>query len=161
LLYEGFDHSDGSWATKYRVSLGPDQWPAPPRPTWREHLKALGYRLETQEDYDRVYREMSITPEDLDQHLDGYSWEDYRKHCEGPQAQAYQLLKDSTSTAVRKRRAARLEAFCSRTGAVTRQFVILGGSQRGPLGANPLIPPDRARSTDQARPRFAPSRRES
>src|SRR5215208_2354177 len=46
-LYEGFDQSD--WATKYRVSLGPDQWPAPPPPTWREHLKSLGYRFERQE----------------------------------------------------------------------------------------------------------------
>ena len=29
-LYEGFDQSGDPWATKYRVSLGPDQWPAPP-----------------------------------------------------------------------------------------------------------------------------------
>ena len=34
-LYEGFDQSYEPWSTKYRVSLGPDQWPAPPPPTWR------------------------------------------------------------------------------------------------------------------------------
>ena len=67
-LYEGFDQSDGPWATKYRVSLGPDEWPAPPPPTWREHLKSLGYSFETREDY----------------------WE----HYESPQAKAHQLLKD-------------------------------------------------------------------
>ena len=55
-LYKGLDLSDGPWTTKYRVSLGPDQWPAPPPPTWREHLKSLGYRFERQEGYDRVYR---------------------------------------------------------------------------------------------------------
>ncbi len=93
-LYEGFDQSDGPWATKYRVSLGPDQWPAPPPPTWREHLKLLGYRFETQEDYDRIYREKSLTPEDLDQRIDGYSWEDYWEYNESPQAKAHQLLKD-------------------------------------------------------------------
>src|SRR5215204_3158263 len=54
-LYEGFDLSNGPGATKYRASLGPDQWPAPPPPTWREHLKTLGYRLETQEDFERAY----------------------------------------------------------------------------------------------------------
>jgi len=59
-LCEGFDLSDGPWATKYRVSLGPDQWPAPPPPTWREHLKSLGYRFETQADFDRVCNEQSL-----------------------------------------------------------------------------------------------------
>jgi hypothetical protein len=47
-LYEGFDCSDEPWATKYRVSLGPDQYPPPPPPTWREHLKPRGYTFDTQ-----------------------------------------------------------------------------------------------------------------
>jgi hypothetical protein len=34
---------DGEW----RVSLGPDQPFAPPPPTWREHLRALGHPLDT------------------------------------------------------------------------------------------------------------------
>ncbi len=93
-LYEGFDQSDGPWVTKYRVSLGPDQWRAPPPPTWREHLKSRGYRLETREDHDRICEEQSLTPEELDQPIDGYSWEDYWEHYESPQAKAHQLLKD-------------------------------------------------------------------
>ena len=93
-LYEGFDQSDEPWSTKYRVSLGPDQWPTPLPPTWREHLKSLGYRFERQEDVERVYRERSLTPDELDQRIDGYSWEDYREHYESPQAKAHQLLKD-------------------------------------------------------------------
>jgi hypothetical protein len=93
-LYEGFGLSDGPWATKYRVSLGPDQWPAPPPPTWREHLTSLGYRFETQADCDRACCERSLTPEELDKRIDGYSWEDYWDHYESPQAKAHQLLKD-------------------------------------------------------------------
>ena len=106
--YEGYDQNDGPWATKYRVSLGPDQWPAPPPPTWREHLKSRGYRLETREDHDRICDEQSLTPEELDQPIDGYdvltreNWEaanlreivrqaiepfltfgEHRLHCEG------------------------------------------------------------------------------
>ena len=86
------------WATKYRVSLGPDQWPTLPPPTWREHLTSLGHRLETQEDYDRVYRQRSLMPEELDQLIDGYWWEDYWEDYwelyESPQAKAHQLLED-------------------------------------------------------------------
>ena len=81
-------------ATKYRVSLGPDQWPAPPPPTWREHLKSLGYKFESQEDYDRVHREKWLSRDELDQRIDGYSWEDYWDHYESPQAKSHQLLKD-------------------------------------------------------------------
>jgi hypothetical protein len=63
-------------------------------PTWRELLKSLDYRFETQDDYDRVYREMSLAPEELVPRIDGYSWEDHGEHYESPQAKARQLLKD-------------------------------------------------------------------
>ena len=43
-------------------------------------------RHERQEDYDRVYREKWLTPEDLDQRIDGYSWEDYWEYNESTQA---------------------------------------------------------------------------
>jgi hypothetical protein len=35
-------------------------------PTWREHLKSLGYRFERYEDYDRVCCEKWLTPQELD-----------------------------------------------------------------------------------------------
>ena len=55
---------------------------------------SLGYSFETQEDFERAYRERSLSPEDLDQRIDGYSWEDYWEHYESPQAKAHQLLQD-------------------------------------------------------------------
>jgi len=62
---------DDDW--KWRVSLGPDDvHEPPPPPTWREHLRPLGYTFETKEDYERAFREMSLEPEDVDKHLDGY-----------------------------------------------------------------------------------------
>ena len=55
---------DDDW--KWRVSLGPDDLhELPPPPTWREHLRPLGYTFDTQEDYERAYREMSLEPEDV------------------------------------------------------------------------------------------------
>lgn len=83
---------DDEW--KWRVSLGPDVYPAPPPPTWREHLRPLGYTFDTQEDYDRAYREMSFEPESLDEPLDGYGWESHWEHWESPQAKAAILLKE-------------------------------------------------------------------
>ena len=71
---------DDDW--KWRVSLGPDDvHEPPPPPTWREHLRPLGYTFETQEDYDRAYREMSLEPEDVDKHLDGYH--QHHRLCSG------------------------------------------------------------------------------
>jgi hypothetical protein len=64
-LYQGFDLSDGPGATTYRVSLAPDQWTAPPHPDLEGASESLDYRFETQDDYDRVYREMSLAPEEL------------------------------------------------------------------------------------------------
>src|SRR3954453_8348022 len=83
---------DDDW--KWRVSLGPDDLhEPPPPPTWREHLRPLGYTFETQEDYDRAYREMSLEPEDVDKHLDGNGWVTYWEYNETPQAKAAILLK--------------------------------------------------------------------
>ena len=70
----------------------PSRAPAPP--TWREHLRPLGYTFETQEDYERACREMSLEPEDVDKHLDGYGWASYWEHNESPQAKAAILLKE-------------------------------------------------------------------
>ena len=93
-LYDGFDCSDGPDGTTWRVSLGPDRWPAPPPPTWREYLKPQGYTFETQADFDRAYCEMSLLPEEVDQPLDGYAWEDAWEYAESPQAKAFVLLKE-------------------------------------------------------------------
>jgi hypothetical protein len=90
-----YDHSgwDDDW--KWRVSLGPDDLhEPPPPPTWREHLRPLGYTFDTQQDYDRALREMSLEPEDVDKHLDGYGWASYWEHNETPQAKAAILLKE-------------------------------------------------------------------
>jgi hypothetical protein len=38
-----------------------------------------------------VYRENWLTPEELDQRIDGYSWEDYWDYNESPQAKVHQL----------------------------------------------------------------------
>ena len=76
---------------KWRVSLGPNQPVAPPPPTWREHLRSRGYRLDTAEDLERIYLE--ITPEDLDKPLDGFGWEDAWDNFNSPQAKAHHLLK--------------------------------------------------------------------
>ena len=90
-----YDQSGWEDDWKWRVSLGPDDLhEPPPAPTWREHLRPLGYTFETQEDYERAYREMSLEPEDLDKHLDGYGWASYWEHNETPQAKAAILLKE-------------------------------------------------------------------
>jgi hypothetical protein len=78
---------------KWRVSLGPDQPIAPPPPTWREHLRSKGHRLDTEEDVERILAERSLTPEELDSPLDGFGWEDMWDNFNGPQAKAFHLLK--------------------------------------------------------------------
>ena len=78
---------------KWRVSLGPNQPFAPPPPTWREHLRSKGHRLDTDEDVERILAEESLTPEELDSPLDGFGWEDIWDNFNGPQAKAYHLLK--------------------------------------------------------------------
>ena len=92
-LYEGFDYSDEPWATKYRVSLGPDQYPPPP-----SHLEGIPQvaplSFNSQSDYERAYSEMWLMPEDVDQPLDGVSWENVWEFTESPQAKAHQLLAD-------------------------------------------------------------------
>ena len=78
---------------KWRVSLGPNQPFAPPPPTWRQHLRGLGHRIDTDEDVQCILAEMSLTPEELDSPLDGFGWEDMWDNFNGPQAKAYHLLK--------------------------------------------------------------------
>ena len=78
---------------KWRVSLGPNQPFAPPPPTWREHLRSHGFRLDTADDIERIYFEKGLTPADLDKPLDGFGWEDMWDNFNGPQAKAYHLLR--------------------------------------------------------------------
>ncbi len=93
-LYEGFDDAEGEWGYKYRVSLGPDEDPAPPPPTWREHLEAQGRTFTTPVDRDRLLDEMGLGPEDLERPMDRGTWEQHWDHTASPQARAYQLLRD-------------------------------------------------------------------
>ena len=76
------------------MSLGPDQPFAPPPPTWCEHLRSLGHRLETPDEIDRVCREHDLPLDELDLHLNGFGWEDSWDNFTGPQAKAHHLLKD-------------------------------------------------------------------
>jgi hypothetical protein len=89
LYVYGQDWED--YETKWRVSLGPNQPFAPPAPTWREHLRNLGHRLETNEEIARVCSEEGLGPEELDRRLSG--WEDAWDNFTGPQAKAHHLLK--------------------------------------------------------------------
>ncbi len=45
---------DGDSCFKWRVTLGPDVWPAPPPPTWREYLEQNGFQLASPADRDRI-----------------------------------------------------------------------------------------------------------
>jgi hypothetical protein len=60
------DYESNDYAAKWRVSLGPNQPFAPPPPTWREHLRSLGRRLETSEDIERACIEHGLLEEELD-----------------------------------------------------------------------------------------------
>jgi hypothetical protein len=97
--YEGNDYEANEWGAndysdpKWRVSLGPNQPFAPPVPTWREHLRSLGHRLNTREDIERVCIQQGLVPEALDKRLDGFGWQDSWDNFTGPQAKAFHLLK--------------------------------------------------------------------
>jgi hypothetical protein len=83
-----------SFDAQWRLSLGPYQPFAPPPPTWREHLISRGRRLDTAEDLDQIELEMGLRPEDLDTHLNSFSWEDSWDNFTSPQAKAHHLLKE-------------------------------------------------------------------
>src|SRR5580692_9041806 len=78
---------------EWRVSLGPDQPFAPPPPTWREHLRALGHPLDTDDEIERACRKYDLPVDDLDTRLNGFGWEDRWDNFAGPQAKAFHLLK--------------------------------------------------------------------
>jgi hypothetical protein len=82
-----------SFDAKWRVSLGPNQPFAPPPPTWREHLRSRGHRLDTQDDIERVCFREGLDPEDLDERLSGFGWEGAWDNYTSPQAKAFHLLK--------------------------------------------------------------------
>src|ERR1700723_197805 len=77
---------------EWRVSLGPDQPFAPPPPTWREHLRALGHPLDTDDEIERACMEHDLPLDELDVHLNGFGWEDSWDNFTGPQAKAHHLL---------------------------------------------------------------------
>jgi hypothetical protein len=79
---EDIEDDDAKW----RLSLGPNQPFAPPPPTWREHLRSLGHRLETDEDIERICIERDLGREELDKRLDGFGWQDTWDNFTGPQA---------------------------------------------------------------------------
>ena len=62
-----FDENDevAEYSAKWRVSLGPDQPFAPPPPTWREHLRALGHPLETHDEIEVACRKYDLPVDDL------------------------------------------------------------------------------------------------
>ena len=84
---------EGDDGGEWRVSLGPDQPIAPPPPTWREHLRALGHPLDTDDEIERACREYDLLQEELDVRLNGFGWEDSWDNFTGPQAKAHHLLK--------------------------------------------------------------------
>ena len=84
---------ESDYGGEWRVSLGPDQPFAPPPPTWREHLRALGHPIETDDEIERACREHDLTLEELDVRLNGFGWEDSWDNFTGPQAKAHHLLK--------------------------------------------------------------------
>ena len=91
-LYDYFASDEDGF--KWRVSLGPDIYPPPPPPTWRDYLRKQGWRLDGPIDLERLWRERGLRPEDLDDYLDGYSWESEWEHCHSPQAKAAILLRE-------------------------------------------------------------------
>jgi hypothetical protein len=84
---------ESDYGGEWRVSLGPDQPFAPPPPTWREHLRALGHPLDTDDEIERACIEHDLPPEELDVRLNGFGWEDSWDNFTGPQAKAHHLLK--------------------------------------------------------------------
>jgi hypothetical protein len=88
------DYETNDYAAKWRVSLGPNQPFAPPPPTRRERLCSLGYPLKTQEDIERACIQEGLEPQDLDNPLDGFGWEDAWDNFTSPQAKAFHLLKN-------------------------------------------------------------------
>lgn len=89
-VYPTYHDDPNQWTP----SLGPQQWEAPPVPTWREYLRSLGHRLGTREEIEAALAERSLSPEELDSELDAFGWEDMWEHNNSPTAKAYWLLKD-------------------------------------------------------------------
>ena len=52
------------------------------------------HRLESTEDVAVVCRKMSLSPDQLDEPVPGWTWADYWEHSGSPEAQAYWLLKE-------------------------------------------------------------------
>jgi hypothetical protein len=89
-LYEGLCGERNKWL----VCLGPYEHKEPPPPTWGEYLHSQGYRLDTKEDIAQVCDENYLTPDDLENEIDAYTWADAWACSESSQAKAYALLKE-------------------------------------------------------------------
>jgi hypothetical protein len=90
-----YDQQSWSDHNKWRLSLGPYGGETePPSPTWREHLIARGFRLESADKVAVVCHEMSLGPDQLDEPVPEWTWADYWEHSGNPEAQAYWLLKE-------------------------------------------------------------------
>jgi hypothetical protein len=92
ILRDAHSIETNEYNTRWRLSLGSTS-PSLRRPTWREHLRGLGHRLDTQGDVERVRIQDGQEPQDLDTRLNGFNWEDAWDNFNGPQAKAFHLLK--------------------------------------------------------------------
>jgi len=88
LLYD-YGKDDG-W--KWRLTLGPDIWPAPPPPTWRDFLSEKvkeGGRFITVEEKSR---ELGLELSTLNNRVPQRDWENDWQYYGSPEARAYSLL---------------------------------------------------------------------
>lgn len=134
--WDQFSECGGKW----RVSLGPNQPFAPPPPTWREHLRSLGHRLETEAEIERICAEISLAPEEFDRQLDGFGWVDMWDNFTG---EGVSFAEEARSWVTQ------FEAQASRTNHFrgvrrrTGQLLHLGGAQGRPDGFVAAGPPHR------------------
>jgi hypothetical protein len=89
-----YDQSEWGGRCKWRVSLGPDEYEAPPAPTWRAYLIEDGCRLDTPADLKRTLNERSLYLDELDKHVDEFGWESEWEAFRSPQAKAHKLLSE-------------------------------------------------------------------
>jgi hypothetical protein len=139
--YEDNEYGANDYAAKWRVSLGPNQPFAPPVPTWREHLRSLGHRLDTREDVERVCIQQGLAPEDLDKRLNGFGWQDAWDNFSGPQAKAFHLLKKLDLGPLDSTLRQAGEIIFEEFGGAPGKFLHLGRAERRPDGVVIASPP--------------------
>jgi len=90
--YEGF--GSGEFDEGIRLTLGQARYEEPDPPLWRELVVMEGWKLEKLSDFRRLYSERWITPKELRQSVDSWTWADAWEYRFGPAARAYWLLHD-------------------------------------------------------------------